>query len=216
MSVRNKGSKLITNHIKVVAFDCDGVLFDSSLSNRAYYNQILQHLGRPPMTAEQFAYVHMHTVHEALVYLFADPDELMAVKQYQRQMSYLPFIRDMVEEPYLRELLTRLRPAYRTAIATNRTDTMTRVLEAHDLQDHFDKVVTASDVRQPKPYPDQLILLLAHFGIEPGQMLFVGDSELDAAASHQAGVPFVAYDNPRLAAKAHIQNLKQLLSVLGH
>lgn len=207
---------MIINDIKVVAFDCDGVLFDSSLSNRAYYNQILQHLGRPPMTDEQFAYVHMHTVHEALVYLFEDPDQLAAVKQHQRQMSYLPFIRDMVEEPYLRGVLTQLRPVYKTAIATNRTDTMARVLETHDLHEHFDKVVTASDVRRPKPYPDQLILLLAHFGIESGQMLFVGDSELDAAASHQAGVPFVAYNNPRLTAKAHIQNLKQLLSVLGH
>jgi HAD superfamily hydrolase (TIGR01509 family) len=207
---------LTTNHIKVVAFDCDGVLFDSSLSNRAYYNQILQHLGRPPMTDEQFAYVHMHTVDEALVYLFRDPDCLAAVQAYRRRMSYLPFIREMVVEPNLRDLLTRLRPAYKTAIATNRTDTMTRVLAEHDLQHFFDKVVTASDVRQPKPYPDQLLLLLAHFGIEPHAMIYVGDSELDAAASHQAGVPFIAYDNPRLTAKAHIQNLKQILSVLGH
>jgi HAD superfamily hydrolase (TIGR01549 family) len=199
-----------------VAFDCDGVLFDSSRSNRAYYDQILKHLGRPPMTDAQFAYVHMHTVHEALAYLFEDADELAAVKRYQRGMSYLPFIRDMVVEPHLHELLTRLRPAYKIAIATNRTDTMTRVLEEHGLQHWFDKVVTASDVRQPKPYPDQLLLLLAHFGIDPHQMIYVGDSELDAAASHQAGVPFIAYNNPRLTAKAHIQNLKQILSILGH
>ncbi len=207
---------MITNNIKVVAFDCDGVLFDSSLSNRSYYNRLLQHLGRPPMTDQQFAYVHMHTVHEALAYLFDNPEDLAAVQSYQRQMSYLPFIREMVVEPYLRELLTRLRPAYKTAIATNRTDTMARVLEEHDLQPFFDKVVTASDVCQPKPYPDQLLVLLAYFGIEPHEMIYVGDSELDAAASHQAGVPFIAFDNPRLTAKAHIQNLKQLLSILGH
>jgi HAD superfamily hydrolase (TIGR01549 family) len=207
---------VVQNQIKLVAFDCDGVLFDSSRSNRAYYDQILKHLGRPPMTDAQFAYVHMHTVHEALAYLFEDADELAAVKRYQRGMSYLPFIRDMVVEPYLHELLTQLRPAYKIAIATNRTDTMARVLEEHGLQHWFDKVVTASDVRQPKPYPDQLLLLLAHFGIEPHQMIYVGDSELDAAASHQAGVPFIAYNNPRLTAKAHIQNLKQILSVLGH
>lgn len=214
-AVFNKRVQVLQNHFKVVAFDCDGVLFDSSLSNRAYYNQLLAHLGRPPMTDQQFAYVHMHTVHEALAHLFADPDELAAVKRYQRRMSYLPFIRDMVVEPHLRELLTRLRPVYKTAIATNRTDTMARVLEEHDLQSFFDKVVTASDVRQPKPFPDQLLLLLTHFGIEPHEMIYVGDSELDALASHQAGVPFVAYDNPRLTAKAHIQNLKQLLSILG-
>ena len=207
---------MITNQIKVVAFDCDGVLFNSSLSNRAYYNQILRHLGRPPLTDAQFAYVHMHTVDEALVYLFGNSDALAAVQRYRRQMSYLPFIRDMIVEPTLRELLMQLRPVYKTAIATNRTDTMARVLEEHDLQDCFDKVVTASDVRQPKPHPDQLLLLLAHFGIASHQMIYVGDSELDAAASHKADVPFIAYDNPRLTAEVHIQKLKQILSVLGH
>jgi beta-phosphoglucomutase-like phosphatase (HAD superfamily) len=31
----------------VVAFDCDGVLFDTEAANWAYYNHILGHFGRP-------------------------------------------------------------------------------------------------------------------------------------------------------------------------
>lgn len=207
---------MISNQFKVVAFDCDGVLFDSSRSNRAYYNSILERIGRPPMTDDQFAYVHMHAVDEALAFLFDDPRTLAAAQHYRREMSYLPFIREMAMEPHLRDLLTKLRTAYKTAIATNRTDTMSRVLTEHDLQHLFDKVVTASDVPHAKPHPDQLLLLLGHFGIDPHQMIFIGDSEVDAMAAQQAGVPFIAYDNPRLPAKAHIQNLGQLLGVLGH
>jgi HAD superfamily hydrolase (TIGR01509 family) len=134
--------------------------------------------------------------------------------QYCRQLSYLPFIREMVIEPYLREVLLRLRPRYKTAIATNRTNTMNWVLEEHHLQGLFDKVITAADVRQAKPHPEQLQVLMAHFGIQPAQMIYIGDSELDEIAAHQARVMFVAYNNLRLKAEKHISNLGQLLELL--
>lgn len=200
--------------IKVVAFDCDGVMFDSSQANRAYYNQILFEFGLSAMTDEQFAYVHMHTVDEALAFLVKDDQKLKSVKQYCRRMSYLPFIRDMIMEPFLKQLLNRLRPRYKTAIATNRTNTMRYVLEAHHLQGLFDKVVTAADVRNPKPHPEQLLSLIHHFGILPSQLVYIGDSRLDAQAAHQAQVRFVAYDNHDLEANVHIQSLEQLLSFL--
>ena len=53
-------------NFKVVAFDCDGVLFDTEQANRVYYSNILQHFGRPAVTDEQFVFVHMHTVFESL------------------------------------------------------------------------------------------------------------------------------------------------------
>ena len=62
---------------EVVAFDCDGVLFDTEQANRVYYSNILQHFGRPAVTEEQFAYVHMHTISESLAYLF--PDEKTSI-----------------------------------------------------------------------------------------------------------------------------------------
>ena len=49
-------------HIKVVGFDCDGVLFDTKQANRAYYNRILNHFGKTAMTDEQFTFIHMHTL----------------------------------------------------------------------------------------------------------------------------------------------------------
>jgi HAD superfamily hydrolase (TIGR01549 family) len=202
--------------LKVVAFDCDGVMFDSSKSNRAYYDHILAHFERPPMTDEQFVYAHMHTVNEALAHLFDDRGTLEQVLQYCRKLSYMPFIRHMVIEPHLKDVLARLRPVYYTAIATNRTNTMAHVLEEHGLTDAFDKVVTAGDVRRAKPDPEQLLVILAHFQIDSGQMLYIGDSPLDAMAAQQAGVPFVAFGNPELEAQVHIQNLRQIMDLLGY
>jgi phosphoglycolate phosphatase len=201
--------------IAVVAFDCDGVMFDSSSANRAYYNHLLTHLRLPVMTKAQFDYTHMYTVDQSLAFLIQDPATLALAHQYRRQMSYLPFIEHMTPEPHLTALLDKLRPGRKTAIATNRTDTMERVLQVHHLEDQFDLVITALDVPHPKPHPDQLLVILKHFGIQPGQMLFIGDSSLDAEAAHAAQVPFVAYANPDLTAHAHIESLQQVEILLG-
>lgn len=201
--------------VQVVAFDCDGVMFDSSEANSAYYNQVLQHIGLPVMSARQAAYAHMHTVDESLQFLIEDPDKLAVARKYREQMSYLAFIRHMVEEPYLKPLLNRLRPAFKTAIATNRTDTMTRVLAEHSLEGCFDLVVTASDVRLPKPAPEQLQVILDHFGILPNQMIYIGDSDLDARAAQAAQVPFIAYRNADLTAHRHIEGLHEIVQILG-
>jgi phosphoglycolate phosphatase len=204
-----------TAALKVIGFDCDGVLFDSSQANRAYYNHILDQFRLPEMDAVQFTYAHMHTVNETLAFLIDDPAILDAAHAYRRRMSYMPFIRHMVMEPDLNDVLARLRPVYKTAIATNRTDTMQRVLEEHHLEGCFDFVVTAQDVQHPKPHPEQLLVVLAHFGINPPEMVYVGDSELDARAARSAGVPFIAYANPSLDADVHVDCLDQVARLLN-
>jgi len=202
-------------NIKIVAFDCDGVMFDTKESNTAYYNQILGHFGRPAMTTEQFAYCHSHTADQSIAKLFDDEESFRAAQSYRKSMSYLPFLKYMEIEPYLKPLIETLRPRYKTAIATNRSDTMDCVISEHGLEGYFDLVVCSNDVDHPKPHPDQLIKILEHFGIEPCDSLYVGDSELDEIAAKAAGVPFVAYKNRSLSADFHIQSLKQIAEILG-
>lgn len=203
--------------VKAVVFDCDGVMFDTVKANTAYYDHILRHFGKPELTPEQFAYTHMHTVDEALIYLFDDAALLSEARDFRKQLNYLPFLQVMEIEPGLRPLLRQLKPRYHTAVATNRTDTMNRVLRAHGLENAFDLVVTALDVAKPKPHPDQLNKILDHFALAPGQVIFIGDSELDAAAARAAGVFFVAYANRALTADFHIDRLQQIEGMLnGH
>jgi phosphoglycolate phosphatase len=201
-------------HIKVIAFDCDGVMFDTTKANMAYYNEILQHFGRPTLTPDQFAYCHSHTADQSIAYLFNDEESFKAAQNYRKYMSYIPFLKYMVLEPYLKPLLETLRPRYKTAIATNRSDTMDRVLAEHGLEGYFDLVVSSNDVYRPKPYPDPLIKILEHFKIEACNGLYVGDSELDEIAAKAAGMPFVAYQNRTLSADFHIKSLRELAPIL--
>jgi len=197
-------------HIKVVAFDCDGVMFDSVKANTAYYNHILEHFGLPGMTPEQFVYANMHTSEKVLAHLFHDPEMLEAALHYRSRMSYRPYVREMEIEPYLKPLLQTLRFRYKIAIATNRTDSIGWVISDHGLEGLFDFVVSALDVKFPKPHPEPLQKILTHYRIAPHEAIYVGDSELDEIAARQAQIPFIAYNNPALHAMHHIRSLKEL------
>jgi HAD superfamily hydrolase (TIGR01509 family) len=201
--------------IRAVVFDCDGVLFDTTRANSAYYNRILAHLGHPPLTPEQFRFCHMHTVDRSLEYLFAPHGQVDRAQAYRRHMGYRPFVPLMILEPTLRRLLARLGPPLRTAVATNRTDTMDAVLESHGLEGAFDLVVTSAHVAHPKPAPDMLLKVLDHFGLGPRQAVYVGDSEVDEAAAAAAGIPLVAYGNRRLKAAWHVERLAEVGALVG-
>jgi phosphoglycolate phosphatase len=192
-----------------VAFDCDGVLFDSRQANIAFYNDILARFGQPPLSPEAVDYIHSHTAPESLAYIFQGYPDLNEVFRFYRGIDYSPFIPMMVEEPHLREFLAFLRRQYHTALATNRTSTTQAVLDYHGLTADFDLVVSAQDVARPKPDREAFVRILEHFGLEPRQALFIGDSRVDEEFAANAGVPFVAYRNPQLKADYYLDSFSQ-------
>ena len=201
-------------NIRVVAFDCDGVLFDTEAANWAYYNHLLEYFGKPALTADQFAYVHQHTINESIVHLFGGEEMIAAVNAYRQQIDYGRFLKYLKVEPHLAPLLQKIKPRVNTAIATNRTDTMNRLLAEFKLTEYFDLVVTSVDIPRPKPYPDMLLKILCHFDITSDQAIYVGDSQVDAEAAAAASVPFVAFRNRALRTPHHVANFKELESFL--
>jgi phosphoglycolate phosphatase len=203
-------AKHIMERVRLVIFDCDGVMFDSKEANRAYYNHILAHFGKALLNSEQCEYVHMHTADESVAYLFSHDSRVEQALAYRHQMSYFPFIRMMQMEPYLKAFLEYLRPAYKTAISTNRSDTMNRVLWEHGLEGYFDLVVSSLDVKRPKPDPESLLKILSHFGLCPQEAIYIGDSEIDELAAKAAGIPLVAYKNTKLSAPFGVEHFKEI------
>jgi phosphoglycolate phosphatase len=204
----------LQSRIKAVVFDCDGVMFDSTEANTAFYNAILAHMGRKPMNADEFAFAHMATADQTMEHLFQDPESLARAQEFRRKTGYGAFIGLMRMEPDLVPLLSFLRPAYKTAVATNRSDTMGSVIEEHGLSGLFDCVVTALMVPRPKPFPDPIEKVLDFFSISPGEALYIGDTKMDELSSHASGVPFVAFRNPGLDADFHVERLMDVKGVL--
>jgi phosphoglycolate phosphatase len=198
----------------VIIYDCDGVLIDSRESNRAFYNHILERFGLPPLTEPQLEVVHVSTAQGAINYLFQDRVDLEAAQAYQRQINNAPFLALLRLEPHIREVLTRIRTRHPTAIATNRGKSLPLVLDKLGLAHLFDLTVSAYDVTRPKPHPECLEKILAHFRVEPGTALYIGDAALDQQVAAAAQVPFAAYKNPHLQARYHLQDHLDLLPLL--
>ena len=201
--------------IRVVAFDCDGVMFDTEETNRVYYNTILDQLGLPAMTDDQFRYVHMATVGEALDHLFEGKIAMSEVRAVTAAYDYASLIPHMKIEPNLKHVLMTLAPHCKRAIATNRANTMGAVLDFYDLKVLFELVVTSLDVENAKPAPDQLVKIMNHFDVSAHEILYIGDSSTDQLAAQAAGVPFVAYGNPTLEADVYMDSLDEIPQLMG-
>ncbi len=204
--------------ITCVIYDCDGVLFDSLEANRRLYNHICLAMDRPPITEEELAYCHMHTVYESLARLFpGDAEtEARASEFLKSKVDLRDFIQYLKIEPHLFETLSALREKrVRTAISTNRTTSMKHIMEKFSLWPFFDMVVTALDVVRPKPDKESVEKIIAALKVRPQDSLYVGDSEIDLKTAESAGVTFVAYKNPKISKGLLIQDHLDLLPLVA-
>ena len=199
------------SQLKIVIFDCDGVMFDSKGANWHYYNHILAKFGHPPMSEEELDYVHMHHVMDSVRHIFRHyPDDLEKAEQYRQGLDYTPFLKYMLMEHDLVEFLEFLRPSCKIAISTNRTTTMPVVLEMFKLKEYFDKVVTAFDVEQPKPHPEALHKILDYFGYGVDDAIYIGDSMVDREHTASIGMRLIAFKNPELTAEYHANSFMEI------
>ncbi len=197
--------------LKLVIFDCDGVMFDSKDANRIYYNHLLEKFGHPLMDEQEGDYVHSHNVLDSVNYIFRKyPREIEAVNQYRISVDYTPFLKYMVIEPDLKEFLGMLKPKFYTAISTNRSNTMPSIMKMHDLETYFDLVVTSLDVEQPKPHTEGLVKVLNHFQLSASEAVYIGDSMVDR--EHTAGVNMrlISFKNPDLPAEYHVNSFLEI------
>jgi beta-phosphoglucomutase-like phosphatase (HAD superfamily) len=193
--------------LKLVIFDCDGVMFDSKDANRKYYNHLLEKFGHPLMNEKEEDYVHSHNVFDSVNYIFRNyPQEIEEVNQYRISVDYTPFLKYMAIEPDLKEFLSLLKPKFYTAISTNRSTTMPSVMKMHDLDPYFDLVITSLDVEQPKPHSEALVKILNHFQLSADEAVYIGDSMVDR--EHTAGVNMrlISFKNPELPAEYHVNS----------
>ena len=197
--------------LKLVVFDCDGVMFDSRNANRIYYNHLLEKFGYPLMDQEEEDYVHSHNVLDSVSFIFRNhPHEIDRVNAYRLSVDYTPFLEYMRIEPDLKDFLQFLKPKYHTAISTNRSTTMAAVMELHDLQPFFDLVVTSLDVRQPKPHAEALVKILNHFHLSADQAVYIGDSMVDRVHTAEVNMRLISFKNPALPAEFHVNSFLEI------
>ena len=201
--------------LKLIVFDCDGVMFDSKNSNCHFYNHLLDRFGRPPMSESELDYVHIHNTASSIAHIFRHYPEqdLREVDRYRLSCDYSPFLQLLEMEKDLLPFLELTSPQYHLAISTNRTNTMEPLLKSFGLKHYFGKVMTAQNARRPKPAPDALEEILEHYGCRAEESIYIGDSIIDQEHASACNVPFIAFKNHDLLADYHVNCFMEILAL---
>jgi len=202
--------------IRCVIYDCDGVLFDSIEVNKKLYNDLCALVGRSPLNEEEVKYVHMHTVYETIQLIFGKENGLeKKALELLKGIDWRDYITYLRMEPYLLQILNLLKTnGILRVINTNRTTSMKYIMEHFHLWPFFDMVVTALDVKNPKPHPESVEKILQNLNLNKEEAVFVGDSEVDQQTAKSSGVKFIAYKNRDIVSDACIGDHLDLLDLL--
>ena len=99
---------------------------------------------------------------------------------------------------------------YRLAICSNKPQQLCeKVIADLGLTAQFPVIVGSSPDRMSKPAPDLMDLVMAQLGTNPGDCVYVGDSEIDHALAMATGVRFAfvtyGYSNEQFTGHQHDQ-----------
>lgn len=180
-----------------IVFDLDGTLIDSAPDIHAIANEVLALEGRDPIT---LADTRRFVGNGAAVFVarMRGARGLPEAAQQRMVAAFVARYDRAVERthpyPGVSEALADLQAAgHRLGICTNKPISPARAVLAHlGLAGFFETVIGGDSliVKKPDPAP----LEAAFEALEgSGPMIFVGDSEVDAATARRLGVPFLLY-----------------------
>ena len=191
-----------------LVFDLDGTLIDSIPQVAAAVNATLAEAARAPLTLAAVRDMIGEGARVTVERAFATTGGMNGIDISAMIERYLvhyladPALHTVVF-PGVLEVLEQFRAAGTPmGICTNKPGATTRpVLAALNLSRFFAAVVTADDTRYLKPDGRHVLDTLAAMNADRTGAVFVGDSEVDLAAAHDAGVPavVVAYGYGRTA-----------------
>jgi len=181
---------------KLIIFDMDGTLVNSSLTIANAINFVRQNLGFEPMEQEHILrLVNDHTINPAQTFYHAqafDADHEKWFSEYYTKNHES----ELVLYDGIKELLHSLKEkGHVLGVATNAYRGSTIESLTHlDVYDLFDGIACYDDVAQGKPHPDMLYKLLDELEHQSHEALFIGDGPRDEMASKRAEIKYIMVD----------------------
>ena len=204
---------------KLIIFDMDGTLVNSSLTIANAINYVRKNLGFEPMEQESILrMVNDHTLNPAKTFYHAeafDADHERWFSEYYTRNHE----NELVLYEGIKELLESLKDrGHALAVATNAYRGSTIESLTHlDVYDHFDAIACYDDVEKGKPHPDMLHKILNDLGHSNEKSIFIGDGPRDEMASKNADIPYIMVDwgfTDHNDAVRTVQDLKEMLHKL--
>lgn len=192
--------EFVTDGIEAVIFDCDGTLVNSMPLHFEAWCDALSYYGAANVFQEDVFYAMGGRPTQDIVVelnseygLKLDPAAVAMKKReaFLNKLARIELIDEVVE--FARSLSGKLP----MAIATGGSRLVVeKTLQAVDLSDLFDEVVTADEVAVGKPAPDVFLRAAELLGVAADKCLAIEDAPAGIMAAQQAGMRVVAVPAP--------------------
>ena len=180
--------------IKLIMFDLDGTLVDTSRDITNALNYALKPYGLGNLAVEDT----IKLVGEGLTRLIEKVlgDKKIHLKNVISKRFLDHYSEHLIDYsrayPRVRETLEMLN-GYKKAVISNKREYLSKkLLEKLDLLKYFNLVIGSDTTSEKKPSEVPVILAITRLGVSPGESIIVGDSNYDIEAGKKAGVKTVA------------------------
>lgn len=184
--------------IKAIAFDLDGTLVETLPDLHESAVRMLAQLGRPPVSESTVRAYVGDGVDRLVKRLLTgegdgEPDAASFEKAAENFRNHYAAVLTRASHPFAGVISTleilRSR-GFKLACVTNKPMRFTEpLLEGLALTGYLGLVLGGDSLPRKKPDPLPLLHAARTFGIEPAQLLMVGDSPVDTGAARAAGCP---------------------------
>ncbi len=181
---------------KLIIFDMDGTLVNSSLTIANAINYVRQNLGFDAMEQENILrMVNDHTLNPAKTFYHADAFDADHERWFSEYYTK-NHENELVLYEGIKALLESLKGnGHALAVATNAYRGSTIESLTHlDVYHYFDAIACYDDVEKGKPYPDMLYKILDELDHSKDNSLFIGDGPRDEMASQKAEIDYIMVD----------------------
>jgi len=197
-----------------VVFDLDGTLVDSIGDLHAIAAAVLAEHGLRPLPLETVAGFVGAGIPALVERCFAaagrpldGPALRLAVTRYQALYAAAPAAFTRPYQGVAEAIATLQADGFALGVCTNKAEAISRaVLDAVGLGPHFGAVVGGDTLPVRKPDPAMLRAAAEALGVPLEAVIYVGDSETDAATAEAAGVPLLLFT--RGYRKASVESLR--------
>ncbi len=196
---------------KAILFDLDGVLVDTYKVWFRLFNKTLKHFGYKTIPLKVFAQNWGKSTEED-VRIFMPGVKIKDVKRYF-SINFSEFTKYMKVNPEAKKILSKLKEmGLKIGCITNsHRDITNREIKMAGLKKFFDVIITADDVKRPKPEPDMLLKACKRLRVKVNEVIFIGDTKTDLMTAEKAGCLFIGY---KMQSQLRIKKLSQIVSLI--
>ena len=173
---------------RLAIFDMDGTLIDTCRVNFMSYRKALSEEGID-LTEEYFNRECFGKGYKDYLPPLVNGDPDMVERVHERKVAlYDDYLGEAEVNPMLDDFIRGMKEIYYMALVTTASRENVRdVTEHFGLNDKFDLILTAAEIRKLKPDPEGFLMAMRHFDIPPERTVIFEDSEVGIEAAMRSG-----------------------------